>query len=87
MKNLLLTVGVVAVGYAIYNEWLKNQQVKKVVDNTRVQTDIALKKVSEMTGNNMPLTNRETFGAMKGFFDADISKTVAPSVNAKIGIF
>lgn len=87
MKNLLLLVGGVAIGYALYKEWMKNQNLNKSEDKVKVQTDLALKKVSPMTGGNVISGNAETFGSMKGVFDADISKTVAPSVNAKIGIF
>jgi len=87
MKNLLLTIGVFAVGYTLYKEWMKNEKAKqKMVEVKNVASDVINKAVNSVS-SQLPQTNSETFGSMKGVFDADISRTVAPSVNAKIGIF
>jgi hypothetical protein len=86
MKNLLLTIGAVAVGYALYRQWaMKNQNPKSdVLVNT--ETNKAIRNAVNSSNMNV-MGNAEVFRSMKDRFNADIDATVAPSVNAKIGIF
>ena len=86
MKNLILTIGAVAVGYALYREWMKSQEKQKSDVLVKTETTNAINKAKNSSMSN-GMNNFEVFSSMKGVFDASIDKTVAPSVNAPIGIF
>jgi hypothetical protein len=86
MKNLLLTIGVVAVGYALYRQWLMNSEKPKMGVLVKEETNKAIRTAVNSTNINV-MANSEVFGSMKDRFNADIAATVAPSINAKIGIF
>lgn len=86
MKNLLLTIGAVAVGYALYRQWaMKNQNPKSDV-LVKTETNKAIRSAVNSSNMNF-MGNSEVFRSMKDRFNADIDATVAPSINAKIGIF
>jgi len=86
MKNLLLTIGAVAVGYALYRQWaMKNQKPKSDV-LVKTETNKAIRSAVNSSNMNV-MGNSEVFRSMKDRFNANIDATVAPSINAKIGIF
>ncbi len=87
MKNFLLLVGGVAVAYALYKRYMETSELKKEVVRVNTATNEAIVKAMNNLSFGAPQNNWQTFNAMLGQYNADISKTVAPSVNAKIGIF
>jgi hypothetical protein len=90
MRKALIAVGVFAIAYYLYKMYNKKDVV--VVDppkKTGDAIDLAIKqaKNSKPRPKTIIQENRQVFREMKGFFNAEESATVAPSINAKIGIF
>jgi hypothetical protein len=88
MKNTLLVVGGVIIGYALYMKWLEKERKKKAqkVEVKAVVNDAIVNARRNNPNNSLP-NNREAFNIMRKDFNAEESATVAPSIKAKIGIF
>jgi hypothetical protein len=92
MRKALIAVGVLAVAYYLYKMY--NKDDKKELDPPQ-KTGDAVALALEQAKNSKPQPirktiiddNRNVFRSMKGVFNAEESSTVAPSINAKIGIF
>lgn len=90
MRKILIGVGLFAIAYYLYKMYNKKEEV--VVDpatKTRDAIDLAIKEAQKLmpTKLNIIDDNRQVFRSMRGNFNAEESATVAPSINAKIGIF
>lgn len=90
MRKLLIGVGVVAIAYYLYQMY--NKKNKVVVDppiKTGDAIDLAIKEAQRPKPRKFNIIddNRQVFRSMRGNFNAEESATVAPSINAKIGIF
>jgi|TARA_R110000868_G_scaffold405741_1_gene685500 hypothetical protein len=90
MRKLLIGVGVVAIAYYLYQMYNKKNEV--VVDppiKTGDAIDLAIKEAQKPKPRKFNIIddNRQVFRSMRGNFNAEESATVAPSINAKIGIF
>ena len=88
MRKTLITIAVIGGAYILYKMWMDKQKKEavappsKVIDETIALATINVKKVNPIIKDN-----RATFKVMREGFNSDESATVAPSINAKIGIF
>lgn len=91
MRKLLIGVGVVAIAYYLYQMY--NKKKDEVVVDPPMKTgnaiDLAIKEAQTPKPKRFNIIddNRQVFRSMRGNFNAEESATVAPSINAKIGIF
>ena len=91
MRKLVIAVGVVAIAYYLYQMYNKNKE--EVVVDPPIKTgdaiDLAIKEAQRPKPRKFNIIddNRQVFRSMRGNFNAEESATVAPSINAKIGIF
>jgi hypothetical protein len=91
MRKALIAVGVLAVAYYLYKMYNEKKEIVNVDPPQKSGDAIALALAQAKNPTPKPKTiiddNRQVFREMKGFFNAEESATVAPSINAKIGIF
>lgn len=91
MRKLLIGVGVVAIAYYLYKMYNKDNDNTKVDPPTKTgdAINLAIKEAQRPKSKNLNIIddNRQVFRTMRGNFNAEESATVAPSINAKIGIF
>lgn len=88
MRKTLITIAVLGGAYyVIYQIW-KNSKKKQEAPPTSniIEETIAIAK-SKPKVNGIIEDNREVFKSMRQPFNSEESATVAPSINAKIGIF
>jgi hypothetical protein len=92
MRKTLIAIGVIGIAYLLYKQYMKESN-KKPIDPPQKSGDaIALAiKQAQMPKPEQPKNiigeNRLVFREMREGFNSDESATVAPSINAKIGIF
>lgn len=87
MRKTLITIAVIGGAYYIYLLWKNSKKKQEVAPTSNViQETIAIAK-RKRSGNSIIEENREVFKSMRQPFNSDESATVAPSINAKIGIF
>lgn len=87
MKNTLLTIGAVAIAYALYRQWANGQDKAKKEAQVKAVINNAVATAKSNVGFAPEPSNAQVFGMMRGNFNAEESATVAPSIKAKIGIF
>lgn len=91
MRKILIGVGVFAIAYYLYKIYNKKDEQVLLDPTTKTGNaiDLAIKEAQKLkpTKLNIIDDNRQVFRSMKGNFNAEESATVAPSINAKIGIF
>lgn len=89
MRKTLITIAAIGGVYLLY-KYLnrnKNKNEQEVASGSNViQETIAIAR-SKPQVNPIIQDNRKVFNAMRQPFNAEESATVAPSINAKIGIF
>jgi hypothetical protein len=91
MRKTLIVIGVLGAAYFLYKQYMKEKK-NKTIDPPQKSGDAIASaiKQAQITATRPRTTiedNRLVFREMKGFFNAEESATVAPSINAKIGIF
>lgn len=90
MRKALIAVGVLAVAYYLYKMYNKKQESPidpPTVEGGAVALAIEEAKKPKPRRKTIIEDNRDVFRSMKGNFNSEESATVAPSINAKIGIF
>ena len=88
MRKTLITIAAIGGVYLLYKYLTRtNKNEQEVASGGNViQETIAIAK-SKRKVNPIIEDNREVFKSMRQPFNSDESATVAPSINAKIGIF
>ena len=88
MRKTLITIAAIGGVYLLYKYLTRtNKNEQEVTSGANViQETIAIAK-SKRKVNPIIEDNREVFKSMRQPFNSDESATVAPSINAKIGIF
>lgn len=88
MRKALIAVGVLAVAYYLYKMYNKKEvQVDPTKKEDAIELAIKEAKMPKPRRKTIIEDNRDVFRSMKGNFNSEESATVAPSINAKIGIF
>jgi hypothetical protein len=88
MRKTLITIAAIGGVYLLYKYLTRtNKNEQEVASGSNViQETIAIAR-SKPQVNPIIQDNRKVFNAMRQPFNAEESATVAPSINAKIGIF
>lgn len=88
MRKTLITIAAIGGVYLLYKYLTRtNKNEQEVGSGSNViQETIAIAR-SKPQVNPIIQDNRNVFNAMRQPFNAEESATVAPSINAKIGIF
>jgi|TARA_R110000868_G_scaffold342611_1_gene603478 hypothetical protein len=88
MRKTLITIAAIGGVYLLYKYLTRtNKNEQEVASGSNViQETIAIAR-SKPQVNPIIQDNRNVFNAMRQPFNAEESATVAPSINAKIGIF
>lgn len=88
MRKTLITIAAIGGVYLLYKYLTRtNKNEQEVASGSNViQETIAIAR-SKPQVNPIIQDNRNVFNAMRQPFNSDESATVAPSINAKIGIF
>ena len=91
MRKTLIALGVLVAAYYLYKQYTKEDKPK--ADPPQKTGDAVALAIKEAQAPKPPQPksiyqqNWDSFREMKGVFNAEESATVAPSINAKIGIF
>jgi predicted negative regulator of RcsB-dependent stress response len=88
MRKTLLTIALVGGAYYLLYKYWQSMKKKEATEapSKVIEETIALAK-EKPQANSIIRDNRRVFKSMRQPFNDDESATVAPSINAKIGIF
>lgn len=88
MRKTLITLAAIGGAYLLYKIW-KTQKDKAMAQSssTIIEETIEKAKANDANCKTPICDNRRVFKSMRGQFNSEESATVAPSINAKIGIF
>lgn len=91
MRKTLITIAALGGAYLLYKMWMdkkkKDEQKLMVQPPKKVIEETIADAKANANGSSIYEDNWNTFKSMKGVYNSEESATVAPSINAKIGIF
>lgn len=89
MRKTIIAIAALGGAYLLYKIWLdqkKKSRVEPPVATSSIIEETIAKAKDPKCETNI-CRNRDVFKRMRKPFNSDESATVAPSINAKIGIF